>query len=71
MEKKKSQIQQKKITNSTRIAGCSKKLQGNLGSNFNLTKFKENCLHKYVVTKTADSKDNKFNKRNKTKTKTN
>ena len=53
MEKKKIPNLAKKITNSTRIAGCSKKLQGNLGSNFNLTKFKENCLHKYIVTKTA------------------
>lgn len=38
-----------RITNSTRIAGCSKNLPANLGSNFNVTKFKESLLHKCIA----------------------
>ena len=41
-----------RITNSIRIAGCSKNVLVNFVSNFNMAKLKENCLHK-CVTKTA------------------
>ena len=59
-----------RITNSPRIAGCSKTFLANLVAIYNVTKFKENCLLK-CITKTGSIKDNKFRKRNKNQRKGN
>lgn len=59
-----------RITDSSKIVGCSKNLLANLVAIYNVTNFTENCLLK-CITKTGSIKDNKFRKRNKNQRKGN